>query len=117
MRYGTCPFCGQMMPIEEADDSWTDEELMRKAAERCNCPESITIQRAMKKREDARETVEELFEGDVMDVLADAIEKIGQTVRSVSVTGADGIHGTISVTVKGNIKVTRKNNKSITYEI
>ena len=117
MNYGTCKYCGQIVQIRDADESWTEEELMRAASESCNCPESIFVQRIMKKKEDARETVGELFDEEITGLLSEAIDALGQNIKAVTITCADGTHGAISVTNKGNIKVTKKNSRSVSYEV
>lgn len=118
---GTCRFCGQIQPVmaespEEADSIVTD---------RCNCDGAIFEKRKACLKENIAEVAGagcEKYGFNPLDVeitnllYAAGVMVMLDKMQQISVS-ADGTAVKISVNTKGQVKVTRKEQKNISTEV
>ena len=119
---GVCRWCGQVRIVSYCV---TKEEADARAAEECDCAGAVRERRRLERVEKARENIDRVFGdgateygqrpvgGDVLDFLRHSAELMagyvcaGDAISGVSVTVPDVCVAKLSVTSKGNVKVSR----------
>lgn len=124
-----CPYCGQMVVSDMVFLSEADAEQY--AAMHCSCDEAQAYQKATQKKDAGMLNVDILFgpqaeqygfgatNVDIINLLKTAVDKcVAGTISEVVIKfkNPEAGSGKVSVTGKGDIKVTRSRGKAVTLE-
>lgn len=112
---GGCKFCGQTANIEVLQD-WEGHEWDELATELCDCTEAKCYTYKKKRKEKAKQAIEEQFGAerenavgeDIVSILKSIIDlAVEDRINSGTIDIGNGIRAKIGVNAKGFIKVER----------
>lgn len=122
---GACECCGQIK-IVEAPVNWNDDQVNGLVTEMCDCIEADHRTRLKRQKERAHAKIEELFNGNdkenecinnaALQLIHNAVEPIVDDDIASATIDIGGIKAKLSMTAKGNVKITRTDTKTKNYE-
>lgn len=112
-----CPFCKQIVMLASETD---DEDAEERAKELCTCDGAKSYQKRKKRIERACGNIELEFEEhypETSELLKAAVNFIAYNkIAKITIDTGHGIKGTVGITSKGSIKVTKSISKKVEHD-
>ena len=113
-----CQYCKQLVILGEELE--TEEEALLKAKEICTCDGAKLFQKRQVRIEKACDNIELEFHEhfpETEELLKAAVPHIiGYRINKITIDTGNGIKGTVSITSKGSIKVTKAISKKVEHD-
>ena len=112
-----CRYCGQTVVIEDVECKKDAEE---QATLQCRCEGAQKYNRALKRRDKARDNIElSMYKVDeaVCEYLKGCVDLVdNRKIGKITIDTGSGIKVSVTKTQKDTIKVTKKISKDVTYD-